>query len=393
MAVTRFFHTSDPPGRLIRYVSDPLKTSNGMYVTALGSGAKSPEQAWEETKAYYGKKNGVTAWHVIQSFPHDSVTPELAHEIGIQFIDRFVPEHDALIATHLDKQHVHNHLVFDSVSRLDGKKYPDPMSDIYRIKRISDEICLAHNLPVIREKRERVPCYYNWKLVSLGLPTGRDLLNRCVREALSLSLDRDDFFSLMEERGFTASRSDGRLFFIPKGKKLRFTARLDDRLLTDAEISKAIEQGLSDLQPDPGQDELNSSVPEPPPVSPDRLSTLYERQMFVIRNGKPNYTEIEDYLHYTDELSYLRDNQIDTLPELTERKNTADEKIASLLERRSVLPRKPETKEERLEISRSLRKLRNEARLLDRIAESTERMRKAFVKERFPELAEDRLFM
>lgn len=391
MAITRLFHASDPPCRLIRYVSNPLKTSDGMYVTAMGSGTKPPEQAWEETKAYYGKKKGVTAWHVIQSFPPGSITPELAHEIGIQFIDRFVPKHDALIATHLDRQHIHNHMVFNSVSRLDGEKYPDPLSDIYRIDRISNEICLAHNLPIIREKRERAPCYYNWKLVSLGLPTGRDILNRCVREALSLSLDRNDFFSLMDERGFTASRSDGRLFFIPKGKKLQFTARLDDRLLTDAEISKAIEQGLSDLQPDPWQDEQNSSVPEPPPVSQDRLSALYERQMYVIRNGKPNYTEIEDYLHYVDELSYLRDNRIDTFPELTERKNTVDEKIASLLERRSVLPKKPETKEERLEISRSVRKLRSEARLLDRIAENTERMRKALINERPLERAAERL--
>ena len=362
-----------------------------MYVTALGSGTKPPEQAWKETNAYHENKGSNTAWHVVQSYPPGSVTPELAHEIGIQLIDRFAPGHDALVVTHLDRHHIHNHMVFNAVSRLTGYKYISLPGNLHRMKRISDEINLAHGLPIVREKREHAPCYYNWKLVSLGLPTGRDLLNRCVREALSLSLDRNDFFTLMEERGFSAHRTDGKLFFIPKGKKLRFTAWLDDRALTEAEIDRVIEHGLSAEQPDPRLDQLDSFVPKLPPLSPGRLSSLYEHQMEIIRNGKPDYDELDASMHYVKELAYLKDNQIDTASELTARKQAVHEEITSLLAKRSVLPMKPEMKEERADINRHLRKLRNEAKLLDRIAEASERMRKAFIRERQPERAEDRI--
>lgn len=391
MAVTKLFHTSGSPRDLIRYVSNPLKTSNGMYVTALGTGTKPPEQAWKETNAYYDKKDGYTAWHVIQSFPHGSVTPELAHEIGIQFIDRFAPGHDALVATHLDKPHIHNHIVFNAVSRLTGFKYHSPEGDLQRMKRITDEINLAHGLPIIQEKREQLPCYYNWKLTSLGLPTGRDLLNRCVREALSLSLDRNDFFSLMDERGFTALHMEGRLYFAPHNKKVKMTAWIHDKPLQDEDVDRVIERGLSEPQMNPTQDETDISVPNLFPVAEGSLSSLYHHEMKVIRNGKPNYEEITDYTHYVNDLAYLRNNHIDTASELTARKQIIREEITSLLARRSVLSTKSETKEERTDINRHLRKLRNEVKLLDRIAETSERMRKALIKERQPERAEDRI--
>ena len=362
-----------------------------MYVTALGSGTKPPEQAWKETYAYYDKKDGYTAWHVIQSFPHGSVTPELAHEIGIQFIDRFAPGHDALVATHLDKQHIHNHMVFNAVSRLTGFKYHSIQGDLQRMKRISDEINLAHGLPIIQEKREQLPCYYNWKLTSLGLPTGRDLLNRSVLEALSLSLDRDDFFSLMEERGFTAFRTEGRLYFAPHKKKVKMTAWIHDKPLKDEDVDRMIERGLSGPQMYPTQDETDISVPNLSPVTEGSLSSLYEHHMEIIRNGKPNYDELDSCMHYVKELAYLKNNQIDTASELTERKHTVHEEITSLLAKRSVLPTKPETKEERADINRHLSKLRSEAKLLDRIAEASERMRKAFIRERQPEHFKDRL--
>lgn len=391
MAVAKIFHTSKSPGELIRYVSNPLKTANGMYVTALGSGTKLPEQAWKETNAYYEKSGGNTAWHVIQSYPPDSVTPELAHEIGIQFIDRFVSGHDALIVTHLDKHHIHNHIVFNAVSRLTGIKYHSRAGNIQRMKRISDEINLAHGLPIIHEMKGHAPDYFNWKLASLGILTGRDFLNKSVQESLSLSLDRNDFFSLMEERGFTAFRADGHLYFTPHRKKVKMTAWINDKPFQDEDIDRIIEHGLSESLQELTQDDPESSGPNLSPVSANSLSSLYQHEMEFIRNGKHNDRDLIAYTHYMKELVYLNNNQIDTLPELTERKNTVDEKIASLLERRSVLPKKPETKEERLEISRSVRKLRSEARLLDRIAENTERMRKALINERPLERAAERL--
>ena len=391
MAVTKIFHTSEPPHDLIRYVSNPLKTLNSMYVTALGSGTKPPEQAWKETNAYYENKGSNTAWHVIQSFPHGSVTPELAHEIGIQFIDRFAPGHDSLVATHLDKQHIHNHMVFNAVSRLTGFKYNSPAGDLQRMKRMSDEINLAHGLPIIREKKEHALGYFNWKLASLGILTGHDFLTKSVQEALSLSLDRNDFFSLMEQRGFTALHMEGHLYFVPHGKDVKMTAWIHDKPLQNEDIDRIIEHGLSEPPQELTHDDPEPYVPNLPPVSANSLSSLYHHEMEAIRNGKHNDRDFIAYTHYVKELAYLKDNQIDTASELTNRRNGIGNEIEFLLTRRSSIPKKTDTKEERAEISKALRKLRSEAMLLDRITETSERMRKAFIRERQPERAEDRI--
>ena len=391
MAVTKLFHTSGSPRDLIRYVSNPLKTSNGMYVTALGTGTKPPEQAWKETNAYYENKGSNTAWHVVQSYPPGSVTPELAHEIGIQFIDRFAPGHDAVVATHLDKPHIHNHIVFNAVSRLTGFKYNSPAGDLQRMKRMSNEINLAHGLPIIREKKGYDPGYFNWKLASLGILTGRDFLNKSVQEVLSLSLDRNDFFSLMEQRGFTALHMEGHLYFVPHGKKVKMRAWIHDEPLQDEDIDRIIEHGLSESLQEQLHEDPESSVPNLPPVSSNSLSSLYHHEMEIIRNGKHNDRDFIAYTHYMKELAYLKDNHIDTSSELTARKQTVQEEITSFLARRSVLPKNPETKEERAEISKDLRKLRNEVKLLDRIAKTSERMRKAFIRERQTDRAEDRI--
>ena len=362
-----------------------------MFVTALGTGTKPPEQAWKETYAYHEQKDGYTAWHVIQSFPPGSVTPELAHEIGIQFIDRFAPGHDALVATHLDKPHIHNHIVFNAISRLTGFKYCSHAGDLQRMRRISDEINLAHGLPIIHEKKGHDPGYFNWKLASLGILTGRDFLTKSVQEVLSLSLDRNDFFSLMEQRGFTALHMEGHLYFVPHGKKVKMRAWIHDEPLQDEDIDRIIEHGLSEPPQELTHDDPEPSVPNLPPVSANSLSSLYHHEMEAIRNGKHNDRDLVAYTHYMKELAYLKDNHIDTASELTARKQTVQEEITSLLAKRSVLPTKPETKEERADINRNLRKLRYEVKLLDRIAETSERMRKAFIRERQPERAEDRI--
>ena len=252
--------------------------------------------------------------------------------------------------------------------------------------RLSDEICTEFGLPVIREKSGISQPHRDWTLRSLGLPTGADLLNRSAAEALSLSLDRNDFCSLMEERGYTVSLTDGRLTFLPHGKTRPMTARVNGIVLRDEDIGPIIEQGLAAFEQETEQEETDppaeAAVSAPYPPSLQSLPALYARHMETIRSGSEDYREILSYVHYDKELAYLRSAGIETERDLTKRLNAVREETAALLERRSVLnPKSPETREERIDISKKLRKLRSEDALLERIGRTSEHMKRAAVRD------------
>ena len=109
----------------IVYTADPEKTDTVRFVTTLNCrSAETAFAAMQKTKKKYKKTGGVLGYHFIQSFAPGEVTPEQAHEIGCEFARRlFGEDFEAVIGTHLDKAHPHNHIVVNSVSRTDGHKY------------------------------------------------------------------------------------------------------------------------------------------------------------------------------------------------------------------------------------------------------------------------------
>ena len=106
------------------YVSRPEATEQGEYVSAVNCLKEIALQQMILTKKQYGKENGYIAWHGYQSFKPGEVTPEQAHKIGLQLAkEMWGKQYQIIVTTHLDKDHLHNHFCFNSVSFLDGRKY------------------------------------------------------------------------------------------------------------------------------------------------------------------------------------------------------------------------------------------------------------------------------
>ena len=96
---------------------------------------------------------GIIASHICQSFsPDDKITPEIAHEIGKQMIERCFPDYQVVLATHKDREHIHNHFIINSVNLIDGKKFYENKSTLRLIRKVSDELCYRHNLSVIEKE-------------------------------------------------------------------------------------------------------------------------------------------------------------------------------------------------------------------------------------------------
>lgn len=136
----------------ITYATNPEKTEQHFFTSALN--CESCETAYAEmqvTKRRFGKLGGVVGYHFIQSFAPGEVTPEQAHRIGVEFAERlFGKRYEAVIGTHLDKAHLHNHVVVNSVSFVDGKKYhSSPGSYYFDVRGVSDALCRENDLSVI----------------------------------------------------------------------------------------------------------------------------------------------------------------------------------------------------------------------------------------------------
>lgn len=169
------------------YVQRPEATEQGEYVSAINCLKEIALQQMILTKRQYSKENGYIAWHGYQSFKPDEVTPEQAHQIGLQLAkemwgDRF----QIIVTTHLDKDHLHNHFCFNSVSFLDGRKYNYSKTEQRKLRDVSDRICTEHGLSVIENPR-KAPSRPVWLDEKNGKPTRYNVYREDVKEAANFS--------------------------------------------------------------------------------------------------------------------------------------------------------------------------------------------------------------
>lgn len=126
-----------------------------------------PESCYEEfqmVKQNFNKLDGRTYYHMIQSFAQDDdITPEKCHEIGMQMAEHYFPEFQVLVATHIDKKHMHNHFIINSVSYKDGKKMDLSPSDLIAIKNYSNQLCQENGF-ITTEAKTRRNKNPKWKL-------------------------------------------------------------------------------------------------------------------------------------------------------------------------------------------------------------------------------------
>lgn len=183
------------------------KTEQDLFRSAIGCTVDSAFEDMCRVKEMWHKEKGVQGFHLVQSFAVGEVSPELAHQIGLEFADRLLGGHfQAVVSTHLNTKCVHNHIVWNSVSMKTGRKYrSNEKSYVAQIRRISDELCRKHQLSVIdTAKSERVARpYAQWLAEQNGKPTWKTPIQQDVDAAIAVSLTWKQFLRMLEQRGYT----------------------------------------------------------------------------------------------------------------------------------------------------------------------------------------------
>ena len=140
------------PRAALRYVSNDKKTDERMYVSGVNCNAKRAFERMTATKKRFGKTGGNVAYHGYQSFQTGEATPEEAHKIGMETARRmWGNEYEVVVTTHLNTDNVHNHFVVNSVSFQTGRKFENHISDHYRLREISDAVCLEHGKSILKD--------------------------------------------------------------------------------------------------------------------------------------------------------------------------------------------------------------------------------------------------
>lgn len=222
MAIIKFTSGKINPRVVINYVCNKEKTTDKL-ISGKDCMPESCEYEFAEVKKAFGKTDGRTYYHMIQSFsPDDRITPEQAHEVGLQMAELF-EGYQVLVVTHTNKAHIHNHLVINSVNFENGKKLTISNQELERIKNYSNSICLQNGWDVTEAKtrRNRNP---KWKQIII-----EDALT-----AMAESYSMDEYISKLKELGIYVSYNPDYKYMTysdAEGHKCRDAKLFDERLL------------------------------------------------------------------------------------------------------------------------------------------------------------------
>ena len=362
------------------YIANPEKSP---LVTALNCQTATACQEMLSTKRRWGKTGGVLGYHLIHSYAPGEVTPEQAHAAGVEFARRLLGDrYEAVIATHVDREHLHCHILFNSVSFVDGKKYRNSFQDYFGdIRETSNQVSREQWLSTI-QPQGRGESYPAWQAEKTGRPTLRSLvradIDRVVRQAFTLQ----SLWRILENWGYDVKRGQHIALRPPGGKRF---LRLDSLGggYTEAVLLQRIARNRVKR--------VNRTYPKKvwyrglwkllqPHPRLRGFRALYFHYLYLLRGNHRRPTpfvvqrDVFRLRQMVEEYRFLMEHQIDTTSQLADFQRNVESQIKSLVEWREPLYREGR-KKEIAHINEELRPLRKQLRLCGAIAQRVPQMR------------------
>lgn len=252
---------------VLAYTQQDTKTEKQFYVTGINCDPTTACEQMSRTKLQFQKTDGILAFHGYQSFVPGEATPETAHAIGVKLAQELWGERfEVIVSTHLDKHHLHNHFVLNSVSFTDGKRYYDNNATYSLMRQTSDRLCREYSLYVIENPQKGKSRHYaEWKAGQEGKPTWRGLIREDVDKAISASMTFTQFIATLRKQGYEVKTGVKYMAVRPAGKE-RFV-RL--KTLGDNYTEEAIKQRI-----------LQNRAPKRPQALPEP-----KKKRYTIRGG------------------------------------------------------------------------------------------------------------
>lgn len=352
------------------------KNEQDLFQSAIGCTLESAFADMCAVKKMWHKEKGVQGFHLVQSFAAGEVTPELAHQIGLEFAEQLLGgKFQVVVSTHLNTGHIHNHLVWNSVSMENGRKYrSNEKSYVTQVRRISDELCRKHRLSVIdTAKSERVARpYAQWLAEQNGKPTWKTPIQQDVDAAIAVSLTWKQFLRMLEQRGYTFRFDRKHATLKPPGRD--YTVRF--KTLGGQYTPEAIQRRILYPKPPTPAGKRTS------PARSFRLRTIPSRRLTGLRalyfsylykvgalRKKPQYMsyamreDIRKLDRRIEQADFIFKNHIEDRGQLAAIRQKAEDEIAALLKQRQKFYRCEPGSPQIAVLTGKLKKLRHTAKL------------------------------
>lgn len=367
----------------IGYAANRSKTEQSCYETAFACTLESAFADMRHTKERWHKTGGVQGYHLVQSFAADEVTPELAHRIAQELADRVLGgRYEYVIGTHLNTGHIHSHIVWNSVSRIDGKKYhSNGKSYVTQIRAVSDELCRKYKLSVIDTENSNhvAKPYAEWLAEKNNQPTWRTAIRQDVDDAIRQSLTWRQFVAALLDKGYELQFNRKYPVLRPPGKErfVRFKTlgkRYTPEVIQNRLLYPQFDRCFVENSPRIQYGRLHGDKPRRKLTG---LRALYYRYLYELgalprKPRRSSYAVRQDAYKLDQriqQMEFLSRNSIDTLTQLeTYRQAKLGEIVQLTAERKSLYKANPDSSRIQ-QITAALKQLRQEERLCRKIAE------------------------
>lgn len=392
-------------GRVLEYIGNTGKTitpdGRAVLETAINCQLETAYREMMDTKKRWSKRGGVLGYHLVHSYTPGEVTPEQAHAIGVEFAQQFLQgKYEVVVSTHLDHDHIHNHILFNSVSCLDGKKYRDNFKAYYGdIRGTSNAVSRMHGLSVITPEGKGKH-YAEWDAERKGRQTVRGLIKQDIDAVIEQSFTYASFLSGLRKLGYEIKSGSNIKHTAVKPPGGGFFARLDSlgTGYTEDDIKRRLSASRSGSAPKT-QAQTQSKLPKrytyPRGTVPRKgqklrgFRALYVHYLFFLGLQKPGpkrkyipfsvRKEVTKLHRYKAQFSLLQQYRIETDTQLDMLKDALQAEIDALTGQRKSLYKQSRQGEEvsgQIDaINTKLRQLRQRIRLCDHIAEDTPRIK------------------
>ena len=365
------------------YAANRDKTEQSCFESSYACTLETAFADMRQTKERWHKLGGVQGYHLVQSFAADEVTPELAHRIAQELADRVLGgRYEYVIGTHLNTGHIHSHIVWNSVSRIDGKKYhSNGKSYVTQIRAVSDELCRKYKLSVIDTENSNhvAKPYAEWLAEKNNQPTWRTAIRQDVDDAIRQSLTWRQFVAALQDKGYELQFNRKYPVLRPPGKErfVRFKTlgkRYTPEVIQNRLLYPQFDRCFVENSPRIQYGRLHGDKPRRKLTG---LRALYYRYLYELgalprKPRRSSYAVRQDAYKLDQriqQMEFLSRNSIDTLTQLeTYRQAKLGEIVQLTAERKSLYKANPDSSRIQ-QITAALKQLRQEERLCRKIAE------------------------
>lgn len=280
MAITKIHPIRRTLAKAINYIVNPEKTSDDAYISTYGCTKESAEYIFLYTKQKGSVRCFTLAQHAIQSFAPGEIDIKTAHEIGVKLANRYTNfEHEYIVATHNDKEHIHNHIIFNHTNFVTHKAFRGNIKAAKNLQLLSDELCREYGVSIIDNPKKKGMTKYEWMMKNKGL-SYKKLLQDNIDICINSSNSYDEFLNNMKKLGYE----------IKQGKYIAFRKNEQERFVR----SKS-------LGPDYEEPSIKERISNHPPAQIKRSFT-YDNSIGLIRNMN-NYINAMENLVYRQKVA------------------------------------------------------------------------------------------